>query len=149
MAKRNKLKLTELVEAMEITPEYLMSYADLENNQIIAIISGLDDGMLEDDFLKELEVNELKIEKNPKQYIALPDKFDINEMRAMRDFALSIEDQKFSNSLFDVLHHAGAYRNFKNLIHNFEVADRWYQYRADHFMEVARSFCEDNKIEFV
>jgi hypothetical protein len=81
-------------------------------------------------------------------YLELPSKFDIDEYRIMERFCLSVEDPETSNIFCDLIHGSGAFRRFKNAIHEYDLADDWYSYRDSAFKKIATDWCRENNIEF-
>jgi hypothetical protein len=59
------------------------------------------------------------------RFVALPDRFEINEWEVMRDFALSVEDEAVSGALLDAIHGRGAFRFFKDRVRERGMADQW------------------------
>jgi len=76
------------------------------------------------------------------RFVALPDRFEINEWRMMRDFAFTVDDNALSESLLNAIHGRGAFRYFKDVVHNAGLADRWYAYRDRQLREFALEWCE-------
>jgi hypothetical protein len=49
--------------------------------------------------------------------------------------------------LLNAIHGRGAFRYFKDKIHELGIADQWYTYRDEQYREVARDWCEQHDIE--
>ena len=88
------------------------------------------------------------IDDSPDAYIALPDRFEINEYRMMERFAYAVTDAPVQEQLLTSLRGAGAYRRFKDAAHHTGVASAWYRYRANAFAKVARDWCVAHGIAF-
>ena len=61
----------------------------------------------------------------------LPDRFEINEWDMMRDFAGSVENEDHSETLLHAIHGKGAFRYFKDRVHDLALADAWHKFRDD------------------
>ena len=88
------------------------------------------------------------IDDNPDAYIALPDRFEIDEYRMMQRFAYTVSDEPVQEQLLRSLRGAGAFRRFKDAAHRIGVASAWYRYRDNAFAKVARDWCAAHGIEF-
>lgn len=82
-------------------------------------------------------------------YIELPDKNEIHEYSIMEQFCYSIEDERLSNKLCNAISGRGAFRRFKDAIIRYDLEDSWYTYKHNSLCEIARDWCEDNKIPLV
>jgi len=81
-------------------------------------------------------------------YIDLPTKFDIDEYSIMEKFCLSLNDSEMSDTLYSSIKGSGAFRRFKDAVHEYDIADDWYKYRNDALKEIAIEWCQENNIEF-
>lgn len=83
-----------------------------------------------------------------KNCIALPTKFDIHEYGIIKKFCLTIDDIKICDIFDGLIKGSGAFRRFKDAIHEHGIADDWYKYRTNALKEIAIEWCEENDIEF-
>jgi hypothetical protein len=81
-------------------------------------------------------------------YLALPDRFEIDEWRIMERFCLSLEDRTLSDTLLDRIRGSGAFRRFEDAIYRYKVANQWFRYRDQEFAEIAMRWLEANEIPF-
>jgi Uncharacterised protein family (UPF0158) len=81
-------------------------------------------------------------------YLPLPDKFEINEYRIMERFCLSVEDEDMRDDLCNAIRGRGAFRYFKDKIHEYGIAEDWYQYRDAALKEIAIAWCEAHGIAY-
>jgi len=120
--------------------------------ECLAIVEDSDE---EDDFSEysgwEREaINEaIDILNNWDDYIELPDRYEIHEYSIMEEFCNSIEDARLSNKLCNAISGRGAFRRFKDLIIRHDLEDSWYAYKHQSIVQIAREWCEDNKIPLV
>ena len=140
-----KIRLSDIVEAMEMQNEESSFYLNLKTGEIISFYYEgsmlIDDDLIEED--KDLRESVLESE----DYIQIPDKFDIYEYRMMEKFCLSIPGE-MGDILHDNLSGSGAFRRFKDNINRFGIADKWYKYREESYYEIAKGWCEVNEIPF-
>ncbi len=132
-----KVKLTEVIDALDFTNDEIEYYYNPDNGEIF--MSNIGD--YED--INEDELDEL-FEKS----IMLPTRYDINEYEMMEDFAETIEDARLQNQLYISLNGSGAFRRFKDTCINFNIIDDWYKFRDEKYKELAINWCKDNNIEF-
>ncbi|NTU53669.1 MAG: hypothetical protein HGA97_08255 [Chlorobiaceae bacterium] len=81
-------------------------------------------------------------------YRELPDQFDIDEYSIMERFCFSMEDEMLSSRLLKSIQGKGAFRRFKDTVHECGIAEDWYAWREDAFKEVARDWLENNGVAF-
>ncbi|MGB7623115.1 MAG: UPF0158 family protein [Terriglobia bacterium] len=81
-------------------------------------------------------------------YLELPSKFDIHEWAIMEKFCLSLDDPELRNELLSKIHGSGAFRLFKDTIHQRGMAEAWYVFREKAFEKIAIGWLEVNQIAF-
>lgn len=67
----------------------------------------------------------------------------------MEEFCLSVNDHMIRNKLLGAIKGKGAFRRFKERIIDFAIEDNWYLFREEQLKEIAKSWCQDNKIDFI
>ena len=132
-----KLRLSEVIDALDITNDEMEYYYNPDNGEIFMSNIGDFENLNED------ELDEL-FEKS----IMLPTRYDINEYEMMQDFAETIEDTRLQNQLYISLNGRGAFTRFKDTCINFDIIDDWYKFRDERYKELAINWCKDNNIEF-
>lgn len=81
-------------------------------------------------------------------YRELPSKFDIHEYSIMEKFCYTVEDDELSDRLLNSIQGRGAFRYFKDTIHQYGIADDWYDYREQAFKKIAIEWLESNNIAY-
>jgi hypothetical protein len=133
-------KLSELIEGMDmVLDEYAACY-DRETGKIVTVpssaleaaqdgaeeyedpISGSDDDVFE--VAREIAADDRG------RFVPGPDKFDFHEYRHMEHFIGSLDDNKAANRLSQAIRGSGAFRRFKDTLHNLGIQDAWYRYRT-------------------
>ena len=150
-----RVKLSDIIDAMDIQMDESLSYIDKETGEVInfmheELVAAEDDKPLDDlpEWQRESIQKAIKIiyeDSAP----SLPTKWDIHEYRIMENFCYSIEDERISDSLFRAIRGAGAFRYFKDTVYRFGIQDDWYKYRYEAFKEIAIRWCEYNNIEYM
>lgn len=154
----NKVKLDDVIEAIELASEEGNYYYNKLTNEVIyigeeewRIADGCDMDDLEDypEWQRDVIEAAIDIEENWDNYISLPTKFDIDEYDIMAEFCDSIENDRISNQLSNALNGRGAFRRFKDTVIRLNIEKKWYAYRDDALKKIAMEWCKDNSIEVV
>ncbi|MFC3909058.1 UPF0158 family protein [Legionella dresdenensis] len=148
----NKVKLSDIINALEFQFDESSSFIDKRTNEVCVIsdeeLSYAEDG--NDDYPGWMEEN-IAIAKayleDDSNFIALPLQEEVNEYRIMENFANSITDKHNQDKLFIALSGKGAFRRFKDTVNFLGIADGWYKYRDDQYKKFALEWCEMNGIE--
>lgn len=126
-------------EIVEIQVEYLGIAEELDEEYDISEY---------EDWEQESIKEAIDIIENWDDFIELPDKYEIHEYSIMEKFCYSIEDERLSNKLCNAISGRGAFRRFKDAIKRYTLEDTWYAYKYKTLCEIARDWCENNKIPF-
>ena len=143
-----------IVDEMEGLNDQLTGYLNILTVELITLTS--EDIMFaeEGESLDELPewqrevVQEASKVLNSDDYIELPSQFDIHEYQIMEDFCYDVEDEELSAKLLNRIRGRGAFRNFKDAIHEYGIADDWYAFRAAAFKQIAVDWLEENDIPY-
>lgn len=105
----------------------------------------------EDDDEERVEPEELADARSvlaaAEEYLALPDRFDVDEYHMMERFASGLDDADARNETMTALRGRGAFRYFKDALYRLGLAPAWYAYRDNAYLDVARAWCEANRVE--
>jgi hypothetical protein len=134
-------KLSDLLDALEMgeLQEY-QSYFDRNTNQVVmvesSILSSIEEGdeesledLAEDD--EQLETAKAIVSDDGSRFLAPPDKFDFNEYHVMEQFIDSLDDEEAADQLGRAIKGRGAFRYFKDTLHDLGIQEKWYRFRAD------------------
>ena len=83
-----------------------------------------------------------------KDFIPLPDKFEINEWSIMQRFAVSQPDPDHRDDLLNAIHGRGAFRLFKILLDRLKLREEWFRFRDEALEWIAIDFLEINEIPY-
>ena len=149
-----RVKLSEIIDGMQIQSDENSSYLNKATGEVVLISDYEMRAAEENDPIEDFpdwEQDQVGIAREiiaeTGDYLELPTKFDIDEYRIMERFCLSIDDPETSDIFCDLIHGSGAFRRFKNAIHEYDLADDWYRYRDDALKEIAIDWCRENNIE--
>ena len=158
-----RVELSKIIEAMELQSLDGSSYLDKTNAETATFsteeFQAADNGDSLDDY-PEWQHDNLKLarkildqedneDKSDNRFIGLPTKFDINEYRIMEKFCFSVRDEKIAEVLYRAIKGSGAFRRFKDSVHQLGVAEDWYEYRNETIKQMAIEWCEQNDIAYI
>lgn len=148
------VKLNDVIEALEGASENLSFYLDQRSGEIILLTSediqaAEDDDLISDypDWQRESILKARELLRTPDEFLDLPSQFDIHEYKIMEDFCLVIEGPR-GQELRRLIKGSGAFRRFKNAIHELHIEDAWSEFRGTALQEIAIEWLEENKIAY-
>ncbi|PLR86704.1 UPF0158 family protein [Bacillus sp. V33-4] len=151
-----KIKLRDVIEGIDMQFDDTYTFLNKETGEVISVShENFQDAEELDSFenLPEWQQEELEIAidvlGNDEKYIELPTKNDINEYRIMEDFCYSVQDKRIQDRLFDAIDGKGAFRRFKNKIHDFGIEDQWYSFRDEEFKKIAIEWCQHHDLQYI
>jgi len=150
-----RVKLDDIIEGLEFQSDESSSFLNKKTGDVIlmtdyAMQAAEDDEPLEEleDWERDLVAIAREILAETGQYISLPTKFDIDDYSIMERFCMSLDNQKISDILCDLISGSGAFRRFKDAVYKYGVEEEWYKYRDNAIKEIAIEWCRENNIEF-
>jgi Uncharacterised protein family (UPF0158) len=148
------VKLKEVIEALDEGSDELSHYMDKRTGEIFLItdeeMSAAEEDEPFDDYAEWQQESLLKAREilESDQFIQLPSKFDIHEYSIMERFAREYEDRRTSAELLRSIKGTGAFRRFRETLHNLNIQDAWYEYRRQEFEQIAIEWLEAEKIPY-
>ncbi len=133
-----KVKLSEIIDAIEMTNQESEYFLDQETGEIVWF----------NDFAmtsKEREVASNTLDEHG--FYRLPTSFDINEYSIMEDFVYSLQESK-RDRLARAISGRGAFRRFKDGIRQMGIEEEWYAYQEEAYKRMAIEWCEENGIKY-
>ncbi len=149
------VKLSDIIDAIEIMTDESSSYLNMKTGEVVMITDEEMGAAEEDEPLEEYpewqreSIETAKKVLETEDYISLPDKFDVHEYSIMERFCLSIDDEKIRNIMYSSIKGSGAFRRFKDNIHEYDIADEWYKYKSEALKQMAIDWCKENNVEYV
>ena len=149
------VSLSEITDAMEFQSEEMAAYFHKPTGEIVTITEEMmwaaeADDPLEDhpEWMREGITIARDYLQNEEEYIGLPDQFDIHEYSIMERFCLDLEDREKGTELYYTIKGRGAFRRFKDKIHELGLDDEWYKCRDEAITEVAKYWCIENNLPY-
>lgn len=149
-----KVNLNDLIECIEHEGELLTHYYNKKTGVIIyvedkstAAYKAADMDRIEEfeDWEKELITMLYDFNTNPKDYIKLPSKEELDEYNMMVQFINTIDNDIEKAK---VATGKGNLRKLKEAIEDAGLLSEWYDYREDTEKNIALKWCNDNGIEY-
>ena len=145
-----RVSLDKIIEGMEFQSDEFSSYLNTKTGEIVTVSddemraaqNGDDLGMCDAETVAKAEE---VLESD--DWLGLPTSFDIHEYNIMEQFCLSRDDPEIREKLYRSIKGRGAFRYFKDRIHEYGIADEWYRYRDAAIKDIAIEWCQDNGIE--
>lgn len=152
-----KIKLQEIIDGMEMQVDEMNTYLCRRTGEVVTV-STQDLRTAEE--IEEDEIKKLRdwqqdnvrlaidVLEHYEDYVTLPDRFEIHEYEMMEDFSYAVQDDRKMNILLDAIRGRGAFRRFKDCVHELGLTDDWYRYRDDCYKRKAIEWCDENEIEY-
>lgn len=145
-----QVRLSAIIEAMEMQSDEMTSYLHRPTGRVLTV-SDEAFRAAEDDDQEWVEPEELADARSvlaaEDEYLALPDRFEIDEYRMMERFATALDNAAARDAALAALRGRGAFRYFKDTVHRLGLAPAWYAYRDNAYLNVARAWCEAHGVE--
>lgn len=149
------VKLSAIVDALDRASDEIHAFLDKQTGEVVVLsdeeLRAAEDG---DDPADCPEWQQGDIEQaqavqadETGRFVSLPDRFEINEWDMMRDFAVSLDNEGQAETLLNAISGRGAFRHFRDRIHELGLADAWYEFREEQYRQVALDWCEANGID--
>lgn len=141
------VKLEEVAQTIGTLDDETHAYINRRTGELVTVTD-------EDLYLAENEsdaevpewqremVESAKVVLGSDDYIPLPGQFDFHEYRVMESFCLSLEETELQEKLLSDLRGRGAFRRFKDGIHEAAIDKLWYDYRDQALRDLAADFLE-------
>ena len=145
-----QVQIDAIVEGMEMQSDNISSYLHRPSGRVVIVSDEALEAAENDDdeWVTPEELAEARrILSAHDEYLELPDRFEIDEYRMMERFAHGLGAAERDATL-QALHGRGAFRYFKDTVHQLGLAKAWYGFRDASYREVARSWCEAHGIAY-
>lgn len=133
-----KVKLTDIIDAMDFTDDNSEHYLDKVTGEIVYI---------NDMYMDRAEVEELSNQLDEHDCFRLPDQRELNDYAIMEDFVSTLSGSA-QEKLEDAISGRGAFSRFKNGIRQLGLQDQWFAFRDEAYKRKAIAWCEENGVEW-
>ena len=149
------LKLEDVVEALDGAMDEAAFYLDRRSGEIV-VVTDDDIATAEDEELlnsapewqRASISNAREILDDSKDFLPLPEKFDVNEYGLMEEFCLTLGHQEIGKELLRLIKGSGAFRRFKSAIHDMRIEADWYEFKRHALEQIAIEWLEQNDIAY-
>jgi hypothetical protein len=138
-----KAKMMDVLEAFEMSDDELHYVYNKKTGEVVVVADA------SSDFESDEDVDMAELEENEEQYIALPDKFDINDYHIMEQFIWHLPAGEQQTELERSIQGRGAFRYFRNTLDRFEMTQKWYDFQNEAYREMAVEWGKVNGVELV
>lgn len=133
-----KVKLSDIVDAIEMMDQYSEYFLDKETGEI---------EWVSDMSMTQEEQEEVYDRLDEHGFYRLPTFFDIRDYDIMEDFVDTLSGTEHDR-LANAIQGKGAFRRFKDTVIRLGIDQDWYDFQSDAYKRKAARWCEDNNIEY-
>ena len=137
------IPLKQVIQAIEEANEVFTSFWDTKTGKTVYFADPLMTDLTEDD--KALAA---AIEDTPERFLRFPTQYEIHQYRIMEDFIDQLSPGKAQEELAHAIRGKGAFRRFKQSVRFHRLEQRWYDYLAEAYRELAIRWCEEEGLEY-
>ena len=133
-----KVKLSDIIDAIETMDRYSEYFLDKETGQI---------EWVSDMAMTSSEKEKIYDRLDEHGFYRLPTSFDINDYDIMESFVGTLSGS-VRDRLSSAIQGRGAFRRFKDEIRRCGIDQEWYDYQETAYKRKAARWCEENGIEY-
>jgi hypothetical protein len=149
------VNLLAVVDQMDVISDEVTAYINRKNGELvtftaedISLAEEEDDNYSVPEWQREI-VDAAKQALSNDDYLELPDKFEMDEYGIMERYSYAIEDEQVRDALLEAINGKGAFRRFKDKVHEKGIDKNWHQFRTNAFKQIAADFLLSQGIAFV
>ena len=136
------IPLKQVIQAIEEANEVFTSFWDTKTGKTVYLADPLMTDMTEEDKALAAET-----ENTPERFLRFPAKYEIHQYRIMEDFIDQLS-RKGAGGCAYAIRGKGAFRRFKQSVHYHGLEQRWYDYLAEAYRELAIRWCAEKGLEY-
>ena len=136
------IPLKQVIQAIEEASEVFTSFWDTKTGKTVYLADPLMTDMTEED-----KVLASAIEETPERFLRFPTKYEIHQYRMMEAFIDRLSPGKTQEELAYAIRGKGA-RRFKQSVRYHGLEQRWYDYLAEAYRELAIRWCAEKGLEY-
>ena len=137
------IPLKQVIQAIEEANKVFTSFWDTKTGKTVYLADPLMTDMTEED--KALAI---AIEDTPERFLRFPTKYEIHQYRMMEAFIDRLSPRKTQEELAYAIRGKGAFRRFKQSVRYHGLGQRWYDYLAETYRELAIRWCAEEGLEY-
>lgn len=151
-----KITLYDILEVNEMDTDDMKSYYHKPTKAMVVISKDDLDMVKSNRDLSDIEewkqemLNQAKdFIANPTEYLEFPKEEEYNEESLITEFIETIKDNEESHEkLIGAMEEEKTLRRFKDELFKTDLIDKWYDFREEKFLSVAKQWCERNGVEY-
>ena len=137
------IPLKQVIQAIEEASEVFTSFWDKKTGKTVYLAAPLMTDMTE-----EGKALAAEIENTPERFLRFPTKYEIHQYRMMEAFIDRLSPRKTQEELAYAIRGKGAFRRFKQSVRYHGLEQRWYDYLAEAYRELAIRWCAEEDLEY-
>ncbi|MBZ5534854.1 MAG: UPF0158 family protein [Acidobacteriia bacterium] len=148
------VSLQAVINEMDVIDDSHTAFLNKRTGELVTLVDDeiydLPDELGHDDappWQKELIEKKREV-LDSEDYLELPTKFEIHEWAIMEEFCASLDNPEIRNEFLSKIHGNGAFRLFKDAIHQRGIAEDWYRFREKAFEKIAIGWLDANQIAY-
>ena len=135
--------LKQVIQAIEEASEVFTSFWDTKTGKTVYLADPLMTDLTEDDKALAAATEDI-----PERFLRFPTKYEIHQYRIMEDFIDQLSPGRAQEELAHAIRGKGAFRRFKQSVRYHGLEQRWYDYQAEAYRELAIRWCEGKGLEY-
>ena len=135
------IPLKQVIQAIEEADDVFTSFWDTKTGKTVYLADPLMTGETDEALATE-------IENTPERFLRFPTKYEIHQYRIMEEFIDQLSPGKAQEELAYAIRGKGAFRRFKQSVWYHGLEQRWYDYLAEAYRELAIRWCKDEGVEY-
>ncbi|MBS3737276.1 MAG: UPF0158 family protein [Candidatus Bipolaricaulota bacterium] len=150
-----EIKIPELVKEMDDQMEDIPVFYNRETGEYVGVrekfLRFVESEYQLDDFSSDEERTEYELAEEiltTGKYLRIPSNYDIYEWEIIIDFIQKQGDESVKNELLDAINGSDPFRRFKEKILQNDVTRDWFRFKRKRFAEIAKYWCEGQKIGY-
>ena len=137
------IPLKQVIQAIEEANEVCTSFWDTKTGKTVYLADPLMTDMAEEDKALAAEM-----ENSSERFLRFPTKYEIHQYRMMEAFIDRLSPGKTQEELAYAIRGKGAFRRFKQYVRYHGLEQRWYDYLAEAYRELAIRWCDEEGLEY-
>ena len=137
------IPLKQVIQAIEEADEVFTSFWDTKTGKTVYLADPLMTDMTEEDKALAAEIEDM-----PERFLRFPTKYEIHQYRIMENFVDQLSPGKAQEELTHAIRGKGAFRRFRQSVCFHRLEQRWYDYLAEAYREIAIRWCEEEGVEY-
>ena len=133
------VKLSDIIDAITMANQDSFYFLDKETG-IVEWVSDM--------VMTEEEQQEIYNRLDEHGFYRLPTQYEIRDYDIMEEF-VDILSGTMQERLSNAIYCHGAFRRFKDTVHQMGIAEKWYAFQDEAYKRKAIEWCEENDIQYV